>query len=364
MKILFHFAHPAHYHLFKNTVHDLISLNHEVIITYNEKDVLENLLINFDHKVNLYKLKTKKNIQSKLDLLLQFMGKNWELLKVLRKVKPDLILGTSIIISLNGKLLSIPNIIVNEDDFDIINKTAKLGYRFATSIICPDIVRTGKWDYKCIKYPGYHELAYLHPYNFTPNIEIVKNYLGNVDSYTILRLAKLTAHHDTGIRGISNELAAEILKELEKFSKVYITSERELPSNLENYRIKIDPNDIHHILAYAVLYIGDSQTMAAECGVLGIPFIRFNDFVDRISYLDELEKVYKLGFGIKPDQPYKVFEIIKEVFNTDSKIEWQKRKNLMLKDKINTVKLFSWIINNYPKSIYQIKYQNMIEQFL
>ena len=42
-------------------------------------------------------------------------------------------------------------------------------------------------------------------------------------------------------------------------------------------------------MAFASLYIGDSQTMAAEAGVLGVPFVRFNDFVGRIGYLRELE---------------------------------------------------------------------------
>jgi len=42
---------------------------------------------------------------------------------------------------------------------------------------------------------------------------------------------------------------------------------------------------MHHVMAFASLYIGDSQTMAAEAGVLGVPFVRFNDFVGRIGYL-------------------------------------------------------------------------------
>lgn len=51
-------------------------------------------------------------------------------------------------------------------------------------------------------------------------------------------------------------------------------------------------------VAFASLYIGDSQTMAAEAGVLGVPFVRFNDFVGRIRYLRELEDKYRLGFGV------------------------------------------------------------------
>ena len=59
---------------------------------------------------------------------------------------------------------------------------------------------------------------------------------------------------------------------------------------------------MHHVMAFASLYIGDSQTMAAEAGVLGVPFVRFNDFVGRIGYLRELEDVYELGYGIHATQ--------------------------------------------------------------
>ena len=41
-----------------------------------------------------------------------------------------------------------------------------------------------------------------------------------------------------------------------------------------------------------------AAAMLAVAGILGTPFIRFNDFVDRINYMDELEDVYELGYGI------------------------------------------------------------------
>ncbi len=80
--------------------------------------------------------------------------------------------------------------------------------------------------------------------------------------------------------------------------RIYITSERPLEPQFEQYRIHINPLDMHHVMAFASLYIGDSQTMAAEAGVLGVPFVRFNDFVGRIGYLRELEDTYELGYGI------------------------------------------------------------------
>ena len=49
---------------------------------------------------------------------------------------------------------------------------------------------------------------------------------------------------------------------------------------------------------------------------LGIPFIRVNDFVGKISYLDELENYYKLGYGIIPGLEQKIIDTITKILNT------------------------------------------------
>ena len=116
--------------------------------------------------------------------------------------------------------------------------------------------------------------------------------------FFIMRFASLNAHHDSGIKGINTEIAQRLIDILAPHGSIYITSERPLEPQFEKYRIRINPLDMHHVMAFASLYIGDSQTMAAEAGVLGVPFVRFNDFVGRIGYLRELEDVYRLGFGV------------------------------------------------------------------
>ena len=41
MKILFHLGHPAHFHLFKNTIKNLIKDGNKIFIIIQKKDVLE-----------------------------------------------------------------------------------------------------------------------------------------------------------------------------------------------------------------------------------------------------------------------------------------------------------------------------------
>ena len=113
---------------------------------------------------------------------------------------------------------------------------------------------------------------------------------------------------------------------------------------------------MHHVMAFASLYIGDSQTMAAEAGVLGVPFVRFNDFVGRIGYLHELEDKYELGYGIKASAEGSVEKLCERVealvaMKADErKATFAERRAKMLSEKVDCAKFLTWFIENYPAS--------------
>jgi predicted glycosyltransferase len=350
-RIGIYLAHPAHFHLFKNVVNTL-SINHEVFIVYNDKDVLQELINSSGFHNKSYRVKTNKQVNSKPALFFQFILKTWGAFRLFHKLKPDIVIGTPILISLIGRILPYKCIIVNEDDFDVVKKTSNFGYPYADHILCPVICRTTNFDSKSIKYQGYHELAYLHPNHFKAKEEIASKYVDLTSSYFIIRFAKLIAHHDDGIKGLDNDIAKQIIEILKAHGNVYITSERPLDREFEPYRITIHAKDMHHVMAFAKIYIGDSQTMAAEAGVLGVPFIRFNDFVGRISYLDELENKYHLGFGIKTNEVDKLLSTIKKLVSNDNLREkYQAKRQKMLSDKIDYAAFLNWFLENYPSSV-------------
>ena len=96
--------------------------------------------------------------------------------------------------------------------------------------------------------------------------------------------------------------------------------------------------------------------MAAESGVLGVPFVRFNGFVGRLGYLNELENKYLLGYGIKPSEPERLLQVINDLVRMDNRSEIFKVRQLdMLKDKIKVTEFMVWLIENYPGSIGLLK---------
>lgn len=273
------------------------------------------------------------------------------LLLLCLKDRPDIGIGTSEHFSHIGAILRFPSINLNEDDADAVPLYAKVAYPLASVILSPVSCNNSKWEKKSVKYESYHELAYLHPNHFTANSTIVDNYFNHEEKYYLLRFSGLYAHHDVGKAGITLSLAKRIIAVIEPYGKVYITSERELESELEKYRIEINPTDMHHVMAYSQLLVCDSQTMAAEAGVLGTPFIRYNSFVDRLGYLDELEKKYQVGFGIKAGNEEKLIATLDNILSqSDYKTIIANRRNQLLKDKFDLAKYLTWFIEDYPNS--------------
>lgn len=362
MKILIYLHHPAHFHLFKNIIKEL-QKRHNLIVVATKKDILEQLLKN--KNIDYINVLPKGRRDNRISIAFGLLKQDLRLLKICINEKPDLLLGTSTEITHIGKLLNIPSIFTNEDDVEVIPLAGMIAYPFAKHLLVPEVCSVGKYKSKKIGYLGYHELAYLHPNHFLPSRKIVETYFKSREPYFLIRFAKLGAHHDKGVRGITNDLGKKIIDILSPEGRVYITAERELSPEFEPYRLAIDPLDIHHVMAFATLYIGDSQTMAAEAGVLGVPFVRFNDFVDRIGYLHELENIYELGFGIKPGEPAKLLSKIKQLVNTDNlKEKFAVRRQQMLDEKIDVAQFITWFVEKYPQSVEVLKReQNQSERF-
>lgn len=378
-KIAIFLGHPAHFHMLKNVYNNLIKDGYDPMFLIKKKDILEKLvqLCGYSYEVIRDYTRQKTGL---IDLMKAVWKTDSATMRLLIKYRPKLLIGSY------GPWLShisgIPIVCVGEDEADVVPKFALLSYPFVRQVVTPTTCDNGRYgEPKSIKYPGYQELGYLHPNHFTPNAQIVEGYgIDTKSPYFILRFSSLNAHHDAGIQGINTEIAQHLVDQLRPHGTIYITSERELEPQFEKYRIKINPLDMHHVMAFASLYIGDSQTMAAEAGVLGTPFIRFNDFVGRIGYLRELEDTYHLGFGIhatpiemkredgtlQPSGKEALYAAVEEVLALpadERRKTYQARRAKMLSEKIDYAKFLTWFIENYPQSAKEAKENKDNQEF-
>lgn len=355
MRIALFLGHPAHFHMLKHAAAILKQDGHEIYFVIKKKDILETLCQ--DAGLNYIKIREGRS-NSKLGLVRSVLGMEWHMLRFIKRNKIDILVGSTLSFA-TAKLARKPVVVMGEDDANVVPRYAKMVYPFATTIFSPVSCDNGRWEYKSVKYPGFQKLAYLHPKRFSPDRKIVEQY--NIDPeepYFLIRFARLNAHHDAGVSGMSTEIAQELIDILSPHGKIYITSERPLEPQFEQYRLHINPLDIHHIMAFATLYIGDSQSMANEAAMLGVPSLRFNDFVGakKIGVMEELEHVYGLTYGISSHEPDRFYAKVEELLAMPNlREEFQKRRQKMLGDKIDVTAFLTWFIENYPESAEQAR---------
>ena len=352
MNILIQLSHPAHFHLYRNVAKNLMRNGHKVFILIKTKDILEDLLK--ASGLPYYNILKEAHRKSKLGILWDMFVRDWRILRFVRKNKIDLLTGSTVEVAQVGWLTRKYRVNTGEDDMNVVPLFPKMAGPFIETILSPRVCNNFSLETKSVKYESYHELAYLHPHHFEADKKVVEKYFDADTPYYIMRFSSLNAYHDSGIKGINSEIAQRLIDILKPFGRIYITSERGLEPQLEPYRIKINTLDMHHVMAFAELYIGDSQTMAAEAGVLGVPFVRFNDFVGRIGYLNELEDVYHLGYGIKASESgsaEKMYNTVEKILTMPNrKQEWLSLSQKMLSEKIDYAQFLTWFIENYPES--------------
>ena len=292
MRLLFDILHPAHVHVFRNAIGELRARGHEVTITLREKDVARELLDQHDLP---YEILSRKRTGA--GLAFEFVQRGAALWRVLERVRPHFLAGVmGPSISTVGRLRRT----LGRDsarvavfyDTEIAKLTNVFAYPLADYVCTPDCYQ-GPVNGNHVTYAGYHELAYLHPRRFTPDRAVVRAAGVDPDApYSVVRFVSYEASHDLGTRGLGLDKKIGLVRALAEKGRVLVSSEGPLPSELEPFRARIRVRDIHHVLAFARLFVGESATMASECAVLGVPAI----YVSPLGrgYTDEQESRYGL----------------------------------------------------------------------
>ena len=198
----------------------------------------------------------------------------------------------------------------------------------------------------------FNALLYLHPnkYGIPKQDELMQN------RYVLVRFVAWNASHDIGHSGMVYEDKVNLIKSVSKYAQVYISSESELPSEFEQYRLRIAPDKIHDILAHASLVFSEGSTMVEEAAMLGTPSIYINN--KGTLYTDLLEEKYDLCYTFAENQiaeaTGKALSILQRP-DAELRSEWQSKRQHMLNDYIDVTAFLLWFVENYPESVQQTR---------
>ena len=353
MNLLIDIGHPAHVHYYRNLAKELMQRDHKVIWTVKDIPVAIKLLEFYGFSFIVFP-KKKDGLFGKAWRQIQY---NWLLWKICRREKIDVAIGTSVSVAHVSRLSNTKSVVFDDDDDEVQPLVTRFVNPFANTLLSPEALRGKRNRKDTIFYPGYHELAYLHPKRFISDPAVInETEMKEKEPFFIMRFNVFKAHHDVGITGLSLDQKLRLIEELKPHGRIFITTERDIEPELREYQSKVSPEKIHSLMAHATIFLGDSQTMTSEAAVLGIPSLRCNSFAGRISYLEEQEHSYGLTYGFLPVDFDKMLLKLRELLNTPNLNEkWQEKRGKMLSEKIDVTAFWLWFIENYPGSVREVR---------
>ena len=320
--------------------HEMIKKGHEFFFTVRESEYQAQLLNENGFAYTIIGKKQRNPVRK----LLGIFKFSFKIVKIARQFKPDLFLSHGSMYAGYAALITGKKHIALEDTGNM--EQLFFSRPVSDVILSPQSLQVdlGK---KHIRYNGFHELAYLHPKRFTPDISVLRELeIKEDEAFVILRFVSWNATHDMGQSGLSLSEKSVLINEVSKYAKVFISSEEPLPQKFTGYKLKLSPGRLHHALFYAAMYIGEGATTASECAMLGTPALYVNTIT--AGTLEKKEH-YGLLFGFRNSRG--LIDKVHELLNTPGlRAEFQNRRNNMLLENIDVTSLFIWFVENYPQS--------------
>ena len=323
MKIFIDIGHPAHVHYFRNFIKIMESRGHEFLITARDRQHVFALLDFYGIKY----ISRGKGSESTMGKIFYLVKASFRILMLVRTFRPDIFIDFGTMYSCLSSFLTGKKHIVFEDT-EITGLYRTIYKPFVNEIYTPECFELDLGN-KHKRFKGYMELAYLQDKYFTPEESVLESAgLKPGDIFSIVRFVNWKAVHDMGNAGMTTVEKISLVRKLEKYGRVFISSEMPLPEELDRYRLNLKSEKLHSLMSFAALVIGESATMASEAVMLGTPAI----YVDKEGrgYTRDLKNRYGVLFNFTPDDMGGVIAKAEELLSSG---EW-KKKALTMRKKI------------------------------
>lgn len=339
MNILIDIGHPGHVHLLHGVAAELKRRGHALHYSVRDIPVAKRLMDHYGMSPWVDLGKKKDSLWGKARTV---FNQDFRLLRYVCHNHIDIGLSSGLVLSHVSKLTSMKAIMFDDDDDDAEPLIVRYGHPMSDVVFTPDCIHRKTMN--AVYYAGTHELAYLHPRRFSPDSEVLKRAgIRAGERFFIMRFVALKGHHDVGQQGLTMEQKKALVDLLKAHGRVIITSERAIEPEFEAYRLPVPPEDIHSLMAYCSLFVGDSQTMTSEAAVLGVPALKCNTFAGRLSVPNMLEQKYGLCYAYTPDhfdEMYRHIQTLLSMMPESLQAEWHAKRQRMLAEMIDPTDFF------------------------
>ena len=329
MRIFLDITHPADVHFFRHPIRRWLDQRHEVQVVARDKDVAQELLALF--RIPFRPL--GRAGRGFLGLTMELARRESAIYRILRDGRFDVACGLGATFLVHAaRVLGIPTVVFTDcENAQISNR---LTFPFATLICTPRAYRDDL-GLRHRRFAGYKELAYLHPRCFTPDPAVLRQAgLREDEPFIFVRFTAWSSGHDFHDHGLTDR--REAIARLQRFGRVVVSVEGGDPLDLNGLRFNGPLHQVHHLLAFARLFVGESATMATESAMLGTPAILVS--TSRRGFTDELEERYGMVFTYDDprhgqEQALRQAETL--LGDPDTPRRWAEKRAAMLSDQEN-----------------------------
>ncbi|MFT4825896.1 MAG: putative glycosyltransferase [Cryomorphaceae bacterium] len=326
MRLLVEYSHPAQVHKFKHVFAELVRSGHQVLVLSRDKDVMIPLLDEL--KVPHICLSRARSGMFRLGL--ELIRREVLAFWYVCRFKPDVVFSAhSVAIAHVGWLLRKPVVVHDDTEFGNLQKMLYLPFAnqiVTTTAYMQDLGR------RQIRINSLEPLAYLHPKYFSPDEKVLSKYgLLKSDTYAIVRFVAWNAAHDVGHAPPTKKEREHLLEGLFELgvARVVFTDESQEELEVSAELITPEPSDLHDLMAFATISVGDGITVANEAAVLGIPTVLWNPL--RGGHSVELEK---FGLLERVDSLELLLEVSARLIEDPTSLDrWAEKRRALLQEK-------------------------------
>lgn len=317
--------HPENVHFFRHAIEELEREGHDVHVFCKDVRIIRQLL---DHYGIEYEALAGKGGGPFTIAKAQAL---WEARLLVRaaRIRPDVMTGAGggTAVSHVAPLVGADSVVFTETEHAASHT---ISLPFADEVWTPECFHR-RVPTRHITYPGYQKLAYLHPNRFEPDSKAVE--AAGIDPnerYAVLRLSAWDALHDVGQAGLEDH--HDVVRRIESTeTRAIVIAETAVEADLEPYCVEIEPHQIHDLLAFADVYVGEGASMAIESAVLGTPAVYVNTL--RTGPTDEIEARYGLLFNCQGAyRHHNAVETAVGILSGEITRDWHRRREQLLSE--------------------------------
>ena len=283
MKIIININHPAHVHYYRNFIKLMEAKGHQFCVINRDSKMINQLLdyYGIEHTIRNKRPEKKGTIPSLMYLLKMIL---WCIRKSFA-FHPDMYMGfASSACAITAWMFRKPSILI--DDTEHNSMTHKLYMPVCSKVLTPFYFKKdlGNKD-KQVRFNAYVEQLYLHSAYFKSSTQVLEELGVKPKEYVIVRYVAYDAHHDLKVHPISEETKRNIVKEISKRYRVFVSLEKSVKDTFyDDYVLKISPEKMHDLEANAKFMVAEGATMASEAFLLGVPYLYLNPLM--VGYID------------------------------------------------------------------------------